>query len=72
MDSKEYAAKLGAKVREARTSRKLRQDELASLAEISPSYLSEIERGIYVPTADKIQRLAKALRLGLSRLLPES
>jgi transcriptional regulator with XRE-family HTH domain len=66
----EYAETLGANIRAARESAELGLRELARRSEISPSYLSEIESGVSVPGIDKIQKLAKALKIGISRLLP--
>lgn len=66
----EYKAQLGKRIRDAREKRGLGLRELARMSEISPSYLTEIEQGISVPTVEKVQRLAAALGTTLSRLLP--
>ncbi|MDX1613156.1 MAG: XRE family transcriptional regulator [Candidatus Promineifilaceae bacterium] len=51
----------GMKVRQARTAAGLTQAELAAAADLSPSYLTEIEKGRKYPRADKILRMADAL-----------
>lgn len=37
--------------------------QLASMAKVSNPYLSQVERGIYKPSADVLKRLASALHL---------
>ncbi|MCI0395731.1 MAG: XRE family transcriptional regulator [Chloroflexi bacterium] len=51
----------GMKVRQARSEAGLTLSELAAAAELSPSYLTEIEKGRKYPRADKILRMAEAL-----------
>lgn len=53
--------KFGEKIRFLRAEKGLKQDELAFLSKISPSYLSAIERGITDTTISTLKRLAKAL-----------
>lgn len=65
-----YREELAKRLREARDRKKLGLRELARLAEVSPSYLSEIEDARNIPSVDKIQRIANALGISLSRLLP--
>jgi transcriptional regulator with XRE-family HTH domain len=48
----------GLKVRQARTAAGLTLTELAAEADLSPSYLTEIEKGRKYPRADKILRMA--------------
>lgn len=72
IDSTEYAKELGATIQGIREEKGIGLRELARLSEISPSYLCEIESGLNVPSVDKVQRLAKALKIPLSRLLPAS
>ncbi len=52
---------LGIKVRQARTASGLTLTELAARANISTSYLTEIEKGRKYPKADKILKMAEAL-----------
>ncbi len=67
------AAKLqrqfGATVRAERQSRKLTQQELAFAAELSLTYVGEIERGQRMVSLDTLQRVAKALDLTSAQLL---
>ncbi|RMG93309.1 MAG: XRE family transcriptional regulator [Chloroflexi bacterium] len=51
----------GMKVRQARTEAGLSLSEFASLCELSPSYVTEIEKGRKYPRADKIMRMAEVL-----------
>ena len=37
--------------------------QLASLAKVSNPYLSQVERGIYKPSADVLKRVAEALQI---------
>jgi transcriptional regulator with XRE-family HTH domain len=51
----------GMKVRQARTEAGLTLTDLARLSELSPSYLTEIEKGRKYPRSDKIVKMAAAL-----------
>lgn len=51
----------GIKVRKARLEKNLTATDFAQLANISPSYLTEIEKGRKHPKADKIMQIANAL-----------
>lgn len=63
------ARKFGEKVSLLRKSLGLTQDELAFRVNISPSYLSAIERGITDTTISTLKRLAKALDVEMIELL---
>jgi transcriptional regulator with XRE-family HTH domain len=65
-----YAAELGRNIRDAREAAGIGLRELARLAKLSASYLCELEAGENIPSADKIQRIAQALRRPISKLLP--
>lgn len=67
----EYAQHLGSRIREARTKANFTLRQFAKRAEISPSYLSSIELGENEPTVSKMQRIAKELKIPLSKLLPD-
>ena len=60
--------KFGEKVLFLRKKLDLTQDELAFRVNISPSYLSAIERGVTDTTISTAKRLAKALDTTLSEL----
>ncbi|WP_420629050.1 helix-turn-helix domain-containing protein [Candidatus Leptofilum sp.] len=52
----------GMKVRQARLETGLTLSEFASQCELSPSYVTEIEKGRKYPRADKIMRMAEVLQ----------
>ncbi len=60
--------KFGEKIVSLRKSAGLTQDELAFKVNISPSYLSAIERGISDTTISTAKRLAKAFNITLPEL----
>ena len=49
------------KVRQARTEANMTLSEFSAACELSPSYLTEIEKGRKYPRADKIMKMANAL-----------
>ncbi|MGB5060166.1 MAG: helix-turn-helix transcriptional regulator, partial [Candidatus Promineifilaceae bacterium] len=51
----------GMKVRQARTENGLTLSEFASQCDLSPSYVTEIEKGRKYPRADKIIKIAETL-----------
>lgn len=59
---------LGAFIREQRRSARLSLRKLSDLAEISNPYLSQIERGLRKPSAEILQRIAKALQISSETL----
>jgi transcriptional regulator with XRE-family HTH domain len=67
------AAKLqrqfGAILRAERIARKLTQQELAFEAQLSLTYIGEIERGQRMVSLDTLQRVATAFKLSASELL---
>jgi len=58
MDTKEL---IGNRIKELRKKKGLSQEQLSEKAEITPNYLSRIERGTENPTLDMFIRLANAL-----------
>lgn len=60
---------LGMKVRQARQSRGLTLSEFASLCDLSPSYVTEIEKGRKYPKPDKIARMAEVLETTYDELV---
>lgn len=62
------ARKFGKKVKDLRIENEISQEELAFRANISPSYMSAIERGITDTTISTAKRLAKALQVDLCEL----
>ena len=62
---------IGEKLREARTRRLLTQDELAEKAGVSQSTIANIERDNAEPQFRTIRKLAKALDVDPTELIPE-
>lgn len=60
--------KLGKKISELRLELGITQEELAFRANISPSYMSAIERGITDSTVSTVKRLAKALQIEMNEI----
>ena len=60
--------KFGAKIHDLRKQMDFSQEELAFRANISPSYMSAIERGITDTTISTAKKLSKALKINLSDL----
>ncbi len=60
--------KFGRKITALRLEKNFTQEELAFRTNISPSYMSAIERGITDTTISTAKRLAKALETEISNL----
>lgn len=58
----------GLKIRRQREVRKFTQEKLAEKADLHPTYISGIERGIRNPTILNISKIAKALGVTVSQL----
>ncbi len=65
----EAPSKLGALIRARRERLGLSQENLAASAEMSRTYLGEIERGGANPSITTLERLAHALGMKLSELV---
>lgn len=63
---------LGQRIKKVRNVRKLTQQELATKACISRSYLADVERERYNPSLSTLEALATALDVSLDRLTGES
>ena len=59
-------------VRNERRARKRTQHQLARDAELSLTYVGEIERGQRMVSLDTVQRLARALHLTAAQLLAKA
>ncbi|KQY28320.1 Cro/Cl family transcriptional regulator [Caulobacter sp. Root1455] len=59
----DFLAVVGANVRALREARGLPQDELAHLASIHPSYMSDVENGKRNFSLKVLERIAVALRV---------
>lgn len=62
----------GNRVREARERLKLTQEELSEEVGMSKNYLSDIERGIKIPSIPKLIPLSNELKLGLDAMFSDS
>ncbi|MFT3758676.1 helix-turn-helix domain-containing protein [Thauera sp.] len=63
------ATHLAGNLRRMRRDAKLTSDQLAELSGVSRAMISKIERGVSVPTATVLGKLAAALEVSLSQLL---
>ena len=63
---------IGSKIKTLRKDCKLTQEELSKKANISRSYLADIERNRYNPSVDTLVGIANALNLTLSELVDDS
>lgn len=62
--------KLGKNIQLERVNRKLTQDELAKRANMSRTYLADVENGRYNPSMNMLERIATALQIPLYALIP--
>ena len=60
------------RLRELRRSRGMTQAELARQAHVTVSYVWKLEAGNSAPGIDLVERLAKALGVSVSEMLPET
>lgn len=60
---------IGPHIRHARRQAQLSQEELASLAGINRTYLSQLENGRSSPTIDVLNRIARALHIDPASLI---
>ena len=62
--------KFGAFVRQEREAREIGLREMAKMIEVSPTYVSKVERDEFPPPAeDKVRKIAKILKLDVDELL---
>ena len=54
---------LGKRIKEIRLAKNLTQEQLSELTEIGASSISKIESGIYHPSDENLERIAKALNV---------
>lgn len=65
----DLAQRLGNVIRAERTARKLSQERLAGLAGLDRTSVQRLERGVYSPNLDTLERVARALQTHPSELL---
>jgi transcriptional regulator with XRE-family HTH domain len=63
------AAKLGARIKKLRKKRELRFDAWVEELGLGRGYVSELERGLVVPSLTALARVARVLDLSLSELV---
>ncbi len=62
--------RLGRRLRKLREDRELTQEELAGRADMHFTYIGQIERGLRNPSLVNLYKIAKALKVDSSELLP--
>jgi transcriptional regulator with XRE-family HTH domain len=62
-DNKNIFIDLGSKIRKARELARLTQTEVAKAAGVNVSYYAQIERGEVNPSYEKLQAIAKVIKL---------
>ncbi|SFM40510.1 helix-turn-helix transcriptional regulator [Pelosinus propionicus] len=63
---------IGENIKHFRKQKKLTQGQLAELANMSRSYVADIERDRYNPSVDTLKTIAQALEIGTNLLLGEN
>lgn len=64
--------RFGEAVRKHRIATGYSQEKIAELAQLHPTYISMVERGVRNPTLDVAARLSKALGIRLSKLIEDT
>ena len=72
MNRQDIIKKFAENVRVERARKKISQEKLAEMANISPEYLSRIESGKYSPSLVVITNLAQALDVPVEMLVPDN
>ena len=60
---------VGSRIKTARENKKLTQEELAAMVDLSPTHISVIERGVKSPKLETFVRIANALDVSADYLL---
>jgi transcriptional regulator with XRE-family HTH domain len=63
--------RFGANLRKIRLAKNFSQEQLAELSDLHRTYVSSVERGERNVTLQTAEKLAKALGISLSRLMPD-
>lgn len=69
IEREELVTRIGARIRDFRTGRKLSQESLALSSGMHPAYLGKIERGEKCPTIDTLCKICGGLKIPVSELL---
>jgi transcriptional regulator with XRE-family HTH domain len=62
---------IGHRIKRLRLAQHMTVQELAKKSEVSPGYLSEVERGLSAISVDKLSQIAQGLGIGVDILLGE-
>jgi len=63
---------MGERIRRARESERLTQEQLAEICSLSAAHMGHIERGSRLPSLEAVFRIAKVLHISMDYLLTES
>ncbi len=66
---KEINIQIGERVRQARDSRKLTQEQLAEYIDVSPQYVSDLERGVVGVSIPTLKRICMTLCISSDQIL---
>jgi transcriptional regulator with XRE-family HTH domain len=72
MSGFQLSQRFGAVVRKRRIRGGISQEALAERAQLHPTYISMVERGVRNPTLDVADRIAAALKTTLPKLIEEA
>ena len=64
-------SRFGANLRKIRLDKSISQEGLADLAGLHRTYISSVERGERNVTLETVEKLAKALGVSMSKLMPD-
>jgi transcriptional regulator with XRE-family HTH domain len=70
MDEEQFNREVGVRIRDARRRARLTQEQLAARCDTSRGSIANIELGDQAPPAYRLARIASALAVDLSSLLP--
>ncbi|MCC8101899.1 MAG: helix-turn-helix domain-containing protein [Clostridiales bacterium] len=59
---------IGSRIRQARREKKITQEKLAELSDVTPHYIYEIEHGMKAMSLDTLEKISLALDLSLDYL----
>ncbi len=69
MDKETIIKNFSTNIRVERVRKKLKQEKLAEMADITPEYLARIEAGKYNPSLAVVVNLAEALEISIDKLI---
>ena len=72
MDDREFLHRLGFRIRERRSARRLTQAELAELCDLHRTFIGSVERGERNVSVLNLRVIARALRVTLAALFDDS